>query len=55
MAYRIARRSWWRLWRPPWAWVILNSAYGSSWGRAWTRRGAEKQLLMEQGRWFAER
>lgn len=53
MAYRIERRPWWYPWRP-WKWNLRLSSHGVSWGRAWTRRGAEKQILMEQGRWFAE-
>lgn len=35
-----------------WHWELIFSAYGASWGRAWTKKGAEKQMLMEQGKMF---
>lgn len=49
--YQIERKR--RLWKP-WEWYLVLSSYGAAGGTAWTKRGAEKQLLMMQGEWFAE-
>jgi hypothetical protein len=32
-----------------WHWVLILSSYGMAEGQAWTKRGAERQLLMAQG------
>lgn len=50
MAYTIEKQR--KLWKP-WYWELILSSHGMSWGWAWTRRGAERRILMEQGRWFA--
>jgi hypothetical protein len=42
------------VWKP-WHWLLIFSSHGLYQGRTWTKRGAEKQMLMEQGRLFAER
>jgi hypothetical protein len=49
--YKIERTR--RAWRP-YDWELMLSSYGYTYGRAWTRRGCERALMMEQGRWFAE-
>jgi hypothetical protein len=51
MAWKCERQPFYVLYKP-WWWEIYNSAYGMSWGRTWTKRGAGKAMLLEQGRWF---
>lgn len=51
--YRIERKPWWYPYRP-WHWTLIISSYGMAEGRTWTKRGAEKELIMMQGRWFAQ-
>lgn len=36
-----------------WHWELIFSSYGYACGQAWTKRGAEKQMLMAQGRMFS--
>lgn len=49
--WRIKRK---RTFYKPYHWELILTSHGAAWGRAWTKKGAEKQLLMEQGRMFGE-
>lgn len=50
--WKIERKPWYKPYKP-YYWIVIHSAYGLAEGETWTRRGAEKQLLMAQGRMFA--
>lgn len=49
--WKLDRDPWWQPYKP-WHWTLIFTSHGLAMGRSWTKRGAEKSMLIAQGQMF---